>query len=143
MGSGGGSPFSSMGDMPGMSSGSKRSAGGGMPGGFGGGFGGGGGDPFGGMGGMGGFGGMGQHQHSEVKDVEKKLPCSLEDLYSGATKKLKVGAKMLNGGSEEKVLQVDVKPGWKVSSNHVGRKIVKRSFKLVEELEERSRFSFR
>ena len=38
---------------------------------------------------------------------------SLEELYTGTTKKLKVGRKMLNGKTEEKVLTIDVKPGWK------------------------------
>ena len=114
---GGGSPFASMGGgIPGMSSGrgAKRGASASaMPGGFGMG---GGGDPFAGMGmGM----GMDQdHQEApQIKDVEKQLPCSLEDLFTGTTKKLKVGARTLSGGTEEKVLSIDVKPGWKKVSN--------------------------
>lgn len=83
----------------------------------------------GGMGGMGGMpGGMsfdmgggngggrstpGADSEVEVKDIEKPLPVSLEDLYKGTTKKLKVGKRFLSGEREEKVLTIDVKPGWK------------------------------
>lgn len=85
--------------------------------------GGGGGPAGGGMGGMpGGFGGMpfdmgggghGAEPEAEIKDIEKPLAVSLEDLYKGATKKLKVGKRFLNGSRDEKVLSVDIKPGWK------------------------------
>ncbi|KAJ3830969.1 hypothetical protein F5878DRAFT_679507, partial [Lentinula raphanica] len=38
---------------------------------------------------------------------------SLQDLYSGAVKYLKVGRKLLNGTTEDKVLDIQVHPGWK------------------------------
>ena len=38
---------------------------------------------------------------------------SLEDLYSGTTKHLKVGRRLLNGGTEDKVLEIQIHPGWK------------------------------
>ncbi|PWN37937.1 DnaJ-domain-containing protein [Meira miltonrushii] len=135
MGGGGGAGgFSSMFDGmdDGMGGGGSRSRRGGpsmggmggMPGGMGG---------MGGMhGGMGGMGGMpggmggfdfgsGGHGHPggrsesevEIKDIEKPLQVSLEDLYKGTTKKLKVGKRFLNGEKDEKVLTIDVKPGWK------------------------------
>jgi DnaJ-class molecular chaperone len=58
-----------------------------------------GGDPFGGMGGMGGpfggmggMGGMGGRPQGPRKDppIEVKLACTLEELYSGTTKKMKI-----------------------------------------------------
>lgn len=103
----------SMGGMPGMNF-DMGGGGGGMPGGFGGGFG--------GMGGMGGMGGRQQQQQSaspggeaavEIKDIEKPLAISLEDLYKGVTKKLKLGRRNLNGTTEDKTLAIEVKPGWK------------------------------
>ncbi len=115
----GGGGFGGMGgmgmddDMDNIHSGGGRRAGGaagGMPGGFASMFGGGG--MPGGMGGMPGMGGGGGGP-SAPKDSEKQLPCSLEDLYSGVTKKLKVGKRLASGGTEEKILQIDVKKGWK------------------------------
>ena len=95
-----------MGSRFGGGGGGRRAGGGGMPGGFASMFGGGG-MPGGGM------GGMGAEEPSAAKDSEKQLPCSLEDLYTGATKKLKVGKRLANGKTEEKVLQIEVKKGWK------------------------------
>lgn len=46
-------------------------------------------------------------------EITKPLKVSLEDLYSGATKRLKVGRKLLNGSTEDKVLEIQVYPGWK------------------------------
>jgi len=74
---------------------------GGMPGGMG------------GMpGGMGGMGGMGMKPERE-KVVKRDLAVSLEDLYIGTTKKLKIKRTLLSGQQEEKVLTVVVKAGWK------------------------------
>jgi DnaJ-class molecular chaperone len=85
-GGGGGDPFGFGGGMGGM---------GGGP------FGGMGGMPFGGMGGMGGgpFGGMGgmpRRPAGPQKDptIEVKLACSLEELYNGTTKKMKINRKV-------------------------------------------------
>jgi DnaJ-class molecular chaperone len=111
--------------------------GGGMGGGdpFAGLFGGMGGGPFGGMGGMQGMGGMpgmggrGGHPfgpdmgpmggHSgPVKDkpITKHLGCTLEELFTGSTRKLKITRTIFGGQAsraEEEILEVNVKPGWK------------------------------
>lgn len=92
-------------------------------------FGGQGGSPFGGdiFGGMGGFEGAGlripkrnhrQMSSSKPDQVTHDLACTLEQLYNGATRKLKVTRELLDsetGGSikAEKVLEVNVQPGWK------------------------------
>lgn len=48
--------------------------------------------------------------------VVKQVPLSLEDLYKGVTKKLKITRKVLDATGKptqtEKVIQIDVKPGW-------------------------------
>ena len=86
-------------------------AGGGMDDLFGGGgFGGGG---FGGGGGYGGgFGGP-----RKAADVTHSLKCTLEELYSGATKRVKLSRTVADAagraGRVEEVLTIDVKPGWK------------------------------
>lgn len=59
-------------------------------------------------GGMGGVGG-GPRKGETVK---RQLLLSLEDLYNGCTKKIKVTRKRA-GGSEEKILEIAVRPGWK------------------------------
>ncbi|KAJ7261780.1 hypothetical protein B0H12DRAFT_1105708 [Mycena haematopus] len=116
------------GGMPGMSGGSRQrgprsmfqedvdmdgfSGFGGMPGGMG------------GMGGMpGSMGGGGRRRPSPKKtasastsapsEITKPLKLSLAELYSGTTKKLKVGRRLLDGSSEDKVLEIAVQPGWK------------------------------
>lgn len=99
---GGGMGMSGLEDMFGGAAGAggRKKAGGGMPGGF----------SFGGPG-----AGAGGPTAADEKpsDVEKQLPLSLQDLYTGTTKRLKVGRKLASGGSEEKILTVEVKPGWK------------------------------
>ncbi|XP_062196562.1 uncharacterized protein LOC133899579 isoform X4 [Phragmites australis] len=49
--------------------------------------------------------------------VETKLPCKLEDLYAGATRKMKISRSIVkpNGqlGTETEVLTINIKPGWK------------------------------
>lgn len=50
--------------------------------------------------------------------ITKKLPCSLDELYNGAIKKLKVTKKIYDQLSRkttiaEKILTINVKPGWK------------------------------
>ncbi|KAL8278799.1 hypothetical protein RQP46_008868 [Phenoliferia psychrophenolica] len=134
---GGGASFS-FGGMPGgMGGGGRRGGGGFQPSNpedifaqF---FGGGGGGPFGQAGGSRAgpspFGGGGgpfamdtdeddyapprKSQERQVTEVVKPLPLSLEDLYSGTTKKLKVTKKRASGAEEGKTLEVNVKPGWK------------------------------
>lgn len=95
--------------------------GGGMGGPFGGmaGMGGpmGGGGPFGG--GMGGpMGGMGHHGPPKDKPITRQLGCTLEELYSGSTRKMKITRTIWDASgraarSEEEILEVAVKPGWK------------------------------
>ncbi|XP_068130578.1 dnaJ homolog subfamily B member 1-like [Hyperolius riggenbachi] len=88
-------------------------------------------DPFSGfgMGGMGGFGhlggfpraGPGRPQPMSRKQdppVIRELPVSLEDVFSGCTKKMKISHKRLgpDGRSvhtEDKILTIQVKKGWK------------------------------
>ncbi|KAI0072530.1 DnaJ-domain-containing protein [Panus rudis PR-1116 ss-1] len=50
---------------------------------------------------------------SQPTEITRPLKVSLEDLYNGSTKRLKVGRKLLSGGTEEKVLEIQVLPGWK------------------------------
>ena len=46
-------------------------------------------------------------------EVTKPLKVSLEDLYNGSVKHLKVGRKLIDGTSEDRVLDVQIHPGWK------------------------------
>lgn len=92
---GGGSPGMG-GAMPGM--------GGGMPG----------------MSGMGGMpGGFGQDPSASQApppppgEIIKPLALTLEELYKGGTKRLKITRHTKNGAQEEKVLEVAYKAGWK------------------------------
>ncbi|KAH3671206.1 hypothetical protein WICMUC_004723 [Wickerhamomyces mucosus] len=80
----------------------------------------GGGSPFGGMGGMpGGFGGMGGgfggrgFSEPEPESVQITLPVSLEDLANGTTKKMKLNRRGPGGQKEDKIIEVNIKPGWK------------------------------
>ncbi|CDO71842.1 hypothetical protein BN946_scf184939.g66 [Trametes cinnabarina] len=50
---------------------------------------------------------------SQPSEITRPLKVSLEDLYNGATKHLKVSRRLLNGGTEEKVLEIQIAPGWK------------------------------
>ncbi|EMG48822.1 SIS1 Protein SIS1 [Candida maltosa Xu316] len=78
-----------------------------------------GGSPFGGAGGFGGSrggmpGGFGrQPPRPEPDTVSMPLSVTLEDLYKGTTKKLKITRKNANGTKEQKVIEVNIKPGWK------------------------------
>uniref|UniRef100_A0A0D9WJP6 Uncharacterized protein n=1 Tax=Leersia perrieri TaxID=77586 RepID=A0A0D9WJP6_9ORYZ len=91
------SPFSGMGGGPGI-----RMSGGGRGSGFG--------------------GGADGHHHGvhaggggkavKAPAIERKLPCSLEELYKGTTKKMKISREIEDnsGGGD---LTIEVKPGWK------------------------------
>ncbi|EPQ52724.1 DnaJ-domain-containing protein [Gloeophyllum trabeum ATCC 11539] len=81
---------------------------------------------FGGMGGMpGGFGRRTARQGSRPaspgpqptpkgpSEITRPLKVSLEDLYNGASKHVKVGRRLLSGGTEDKVLEIQIQPGWK------------------------------
>jgi DnaJ family protein B protein 4 len=92
---------------------------GGMPGGF---------SSFGGIPRSGaarsGFGRQQQQQYAEPEKppaIKRPLPISLEDLYNGAVKRLKVTRKLRDGGtgrpvSTDKILTINVKPGWKAGT---------------------------
>ncbi|KAJ4977353.1 hypothetical protein NE237_002459 [Protea cynaroides] len=94
--------------------------------------------PFGGMGGGGGgtrsssrfpgmfsddffgsFGGGGSMNQGPQKapPIEIRLPCTLEELYKGTTKKMKISREILDASGKtmtvEEILTIDIKPGWK------------------------------
>ncbi|CAD6334777.1 unnamed protein product [Miscanthus lutarioriparius] len=49
--------------------------------------------------------------------IERPLACTLEELYKGATKKMKISRDVLDAAGKprnrEEVLTIDIKPGWK------------------------------
>ncbi|KAJ7519013.1 hypothetical protein O6H91_20G019200 [Diphasiastrum complanatum] len=49
--------------------------------------------------------------------LENKLPCTLEELYSGSTRKMKISRNIADASGKtipvEEILTIDVKPGWK------------------------------
>lgn len=96
--------------------------------------------PFGGMGDMGGVRGGGQGFPRGMYDdifasfrnaggegsgnamrkgaaIERTLPCSLEDLYKGTTKKMKISRDVTDASGRpttvEEILTIEIKPGWK------------------------------
>ncbi len=50
---------------------------------------------------------------SDAPEIKRPLKLSLEDIYGGTTKRLKVSRRRVDGSSEEKVLEITVQPGWK------------------------------
>ncbi|BFG27827.1 hypothetical protein CerSpe_141010 [Prunus speciosa] len=100
-------------------------------GGMGGGMGGGGGGAGSGMRGTRSFGGLfGDDMFSSFGDgrsmtqaprkaspIEKRLPCSLEELYKGTTKKMKISREIADASGKtlpvEEILTIEIKPGWK------------------------------
>lgn len=79
----------------------------------------------GGMGGMGGMGGGGPRRRPqprrqrtpEVSIVEKPLPITLEDMFTGTSKKLRINRKVFDDSgrakTEPKILDITIKKGWK------------------------------
>ncbi|KAK6943490.1 DnaJ domain [Dillenia turbinata] len=49
--------------------------------------------------------------------IERTLPCSLEDLYKGTTKKMKISRDVADASGRsttvEEILTIEIKPGWK------------------------------
>ncbi|XP_009781784.1 uncharacterized protein [Nicotiana sylvestris] len=49
--------------------------------------------------------------------IERTLPCSLEELYKGTTKKMKISREIADASGKtlpvEEILTIDIKPGWK------------------------------
>ncbi|KAJ4880477.1 DNAJ heat shock family protein [Raphanus sativus] len=76
---------------------------------------------FGEVGGGGGGGSMHHHHHHgaarKVAPIESKLPCSLEDLYKGTTKKMKIIRDIVDVSGKvmqtKEIITIGVKPGWK------------------------------
>ncbi|KAM7277259.1 hypothetical protein ACFE04_019125 [Oxalis oulophora] len=65
-------------------------------------------------------GGGASMQHSALRKaapIENRLPCSLEDLYKGTTKKMKISREILDSSGKttvvEEILTIDIKAGWK------------------------------
>jgi len=58
---------------------------------------------------------MRQRQRKDP-DLEVPVEVTLEELYLGCTKKRKITRAVPGGGREEKVLSVDVRPGWKAGT---------------------------
>ncbi|KAF5391630.1 hypothetical protein D9757_002539 [Collybiopsis confluens] len=46
-------------------------------------------------------------------EITRPLKVSLHDLYNGTVKHLKVGRRLLDGSTEDKVLDIQIHPGWK------------------------------
>lgn len=64
----------------------------------------------------GGFGGGSRRGPSKPAPVSRSVPFSLEELYSGTTKKLKITRSLRNGQSTEKIITLNIKPGWKAGT---------------------------
>lgn len=66
------------------------------------------------------MGGGKSHTHAQDPPVEHDLYVTLEDIYKGCTKKMKISKKVNPDGQgvrqEQKVLTIDVKPGWKAGT---------------------------
>jgi len=58
------------------------------------------------------------HSHPQAKpekpsEIIRPLKLSLEELYSGTVKHLKIGRRLMDGQTEDKVLEINILPGWK------------------------------
>ncbi|KAG5720572.1 Protein psi1 [Termitomyces sp. T112] len=53
------------------------------------------------------------HSHSPPSEVTRPLKVSLQDLYTGTLKHIKVGRRRSDGTTEDKVLEIQIHPGWK------------------------------
>lgn len=62
------------------------------------------------------FGGGRRRPTGPATQIIKPLPVSLEDLYTGSVKKLKVTKKLLSGGTEVNTLEVTIRPGYKAGT---------------------------
>ncbi|XP_055345816.1 dnaJ homolog subfamily B member 4-like [Paramacrobiotus metropolitanus] len=78
-------------------------------------------DDGGGMGAFGGFGGpQMRQQRRQDAPIQHELQVALEDIFKGCTKKMKISRKVASPDGqvrkEEKVLTIDIKPGWKAGT---------------------------
>ncbi|CDP15871.1 unnamed protein product [Coffea canephora] len=69
-------------------------------------------------GGSGPGGSMHQQTIRKAPAIEQNLPCTLEELYKGTTKKMKISREVLDTNSGkimpvEEILTINIKPGWK------------------------------
>ncbi|GMN53866.1 hypothetical protein TIFTF001_022997 [Ficus carica] len=68
-------------------------------------------------GGGGGAGFMNHGPPRKAPPIENRLPCSLEELYKGTTKKMKISRQIVDISGRtmqvEEILTIDIKPGWK------------------------------
>ncbi|XP_058100585.1 uncharacterized protein LOC131245265 [Magnolia sinica] len=66
---------------------------------------------------FGSFGEASMNQPRKAAPIENTLPCSLEDLYKGTTKKMKISREIADASGRtmpvEEILTIEVKPGWK------------------------------
>ncbi|KAL7248553.1 hypothetical protein ACSBR2_003315 [Camellia fascicularis] len=53
----------------------------------------------------------------KAASIERTLPCSMEDLYKGTTKKMKISRDVIDSSGRpttmEEILTIEIKPGWK------------------------------
>uniref|UniRef100_A0A2P2L5G6 Uncharacterized protein MANES_13G142000 n=2 Tax=Rhizophora mucronata TaxID=61149 RepID=A0A2P2L5G6_RHIMU len=60
---------------------------------------------------------MHQSVPRKAAPIEKKLPCTLEELYKGTTKKMKISREIVDASGKtmevQEILTIDIKPGWK------------------------------
>ncbi|PON97832.1 Terminal organelle assembly protein [Trema orientale] len=65
----------------------------------------------------GGGGAMNYGAPRKAPPIENRLPCSLEELYKGTTKKMKISREIVDASGKtmqvEEILTIEVKPGWK------------------------------
>ncbi|KAG8375517.1 hypothetical protein BUALT_Bualt10G0108000 [Buddleja alternifolia] len=61
--------------------------------------------------------GTGANMPKKPPPAESKLPCSLEELYNGSTRKMKISRQVVDANGrlvpETEILTIDIKPGWK------------------------------
>jgi DnaJ family protein B protein 4 len=50
---------------------------------------------------------------SKPTEISRPLKISLPELYTGTVKRLKIGRRLANGTTEDKVLEIQIHPGWK------------------------------
>ena len=53
----------------------------------------------------------------KAPSIERRLPCSLEELYKGTTKKMKISREIADASGKtlpvEEIVTIEIKPGWK------------------------------
>ncbi|GLT71765.1 hypothetical protein SLA2020_437610 [Shorea laevis] len=67
-----------------------------------------------------GGGSMNQGASRKAPPIENRLPCSLEELCKGTTKKMKISREIADISGKtmevEEILTIDIKPGWKMGT---------------------------